>query len=142
MSYHHLALSQVPVSLRPLLLVAAAFCAACEERPPEFGVSVFADDTLPAIFTVSITGSLGIGLRSEAYQMQPDSSLIMTTPAQLIIQLGAGTAIITSLHGGRLAVQPIGVSADSAELVTVEGTVVKLVRAGEERRVTLSVERP
>lgn len=132
--------------LHARLLLCAAVCAAvltaCEQRPPSFGVSVFADDTVTVAFTVSVTGTLVMGLRSDVFQMRPDKSLLMTTPAELIIQRGEGTALIESLRGGRLAVQPLGVNPDSADTLSAEGHVIKLVRTGEARAVKLLVEKP
>lgn len=130
--------------VRPLLCAAtaAAALAACEPRPPEFGVSVFADDTVTVAFTVSLSGSLVMGLRSDVYQMRPDKSLLMTTPAELIIQRGAGTAVIKSLRGGRLVVQPLGAGPDSTATASAEGLVVRVERRGEERTVKLLVEKP
>jgi hypothetical protein len=129
--------------VRPFLLVlVAALTAACQERLPEFGADVFASDTLPVSFTMSLTGSLAIGIRAEGFRMQPDKSLIVSAPAQLIVQRGEGTATITSLSGGRLAVQPLGLPPGSPDSLAAEGRVVTLTRAGEERRVTLAVERP
>lgn len=121
---------------------AVAMASACNERPPEFGVSVFASDTLPVVFTVSLTGPLVMGLRSQNFQMRPDKSLLMATPAELIIQSGDGTALITSLSGGRLVVQPLGVNPDSADTSSAEGLAVKLLRTGEQRSVQLAIEKP
>lgn len=124
----------------PALLGAVAL--ACAERPPEFGVSVFAADTLPVVFTVSLSGPLVMGLRSQSFQMRPDKSLMMSTPAELIIQSGDGTALITSLSGGRLVVQPLGVNPDSADTSSAVGLSVKLLRTGEQRSVQLAIEKP
>lgn len=123
------------------LAVTAILAVACFDRPPEFGVSVFASDTLPVTFTVSLTGGLVMGLRSQNFHMQPDKSLIMTTPAQLIIQRGEGTATILSVSGGRVVVQPLGINPDSADTSSAEGHQVKLSRAGERRSVKLLVEK-
>jgi hypothetical protein len=126
---------------RLLLLTTAVLTVACEGRPPEFGVSVFADDTLPVIFTVELTGTLVMGLRSDGFRMRPDKSLVMTTPAQLIINKGAGTATITSLRGGNILVQPLGVKPDSGDTSSALGMVVKLARTGVQRSVKLTVEK-
>ena len=125
-----------------MLLLFAGLTSACEGRKPEYGVSVFSTDTLPVTFTVTLTGSLALGLRSEGFHMRPDKSLVLTTPAELVVQRGDGTARIESLQGGRLAVQPLGVSADSADTSAVEGRVVMLVKPPERRVVTLTAEKP
>ncbi len=131
------------MSKRPLLfLLATALCAACEQRPPEFGVSVFAMDTLPVRFRLSVTGSLVLGVRSTSIQALPDRSLVILTPSELVIQRGEGTATITALRGDSVAVQPLGVFGDSAELASVQGTVVRFARAAEERRVAVALEKP
>jgi hypothetical protein len=123
-------------------VLGAALLAACRSRPPEFGVSVFADDTVAVAFTVSLTGSLVMGLRAESFKMRPDKSLQMSTPAELIVQSGEGTALIESLDGGRLAVQPLGLHPDSGGTSSAEGRVITLARVGEARTVKLSVEKP
>lgn len=123
------------------LACSAVFAVACFERPPEFGVSVFAADTLPVTFTVYLTDQLVMALRSTNFKMRADKSLMMTTPAQLIIQRGAGTARIVSISGGGLVVQPLGVNPDSADTSSAEGRTVQLTRTGELRSVKLVVEK-
>ena len=127
---------------RLFLLVSAVLTAACDPRPPEFGVSVFADDTLPVIFTVELTGSLVMGARSDNPQMRPDKSLVLTTPAQLVVQKGEGSATITALKGGAILVQPLGAKPDSGDMAftsSAPGTVVKLWRIGLQRRMMVRV---
>jgi hypothetical protein len=126
------------------LLLTAIVLTACERpRPHELGVEVFSTDTVPAQFMVSVTGNLEIGLRSESFSMRPDKSLVLMTPASLVIQKGEGTATLTSFTDAqRIAVKPIGTPPDSADILSVVGTVVKLVRVGEEQRVKLSLEKP
>ena len=125
-----------------ILAATAVIASACLDNPPEFGVSVFAADTLPVTFTVSLKGSLVMALRSKNFHMRPDKSLIMLTPAQLLIQRGEGTASIESVFGGRIVVQPLGVNADSADTSSAEGLTVQLARKGELRSVKLNVEKP
>src|SRR2546423_14764856 len=122
-----------------LVLMAAAACAG-EKR--EVGVDVFADDTLPAMFTVELTGKLEVGLRSENFYLRPDKTLVLQTPASLVIQKGSGTMLIKSLAANRrIAVAPIGTPPDSSEALAAVGTVVKLERAGEEKRYKLAGEK-
>lgn len=125
-----------------LLLVSAALLAACNERPPEYGVSVFSTDTLPVVFTLSLTGSLALGMRSEGFKMRPDKSLVLTTPAELIWSRGDGTARIETVRGGRIVVQPLGVTDSAADTTAAVGYVVLLVKPPERRLVKLSVEKP
>lgn len=123
--------------------MAIALACACSRNEEEFGVDVFAVDTLPARIYMNLTGTLQMGLRADSFYTTPDKSLILGTPASLIIQKGAGTATILSIDTTkRIAVQPLGVPPDSAEKVGAVGTVVKLTRVGGERRVTLEVEKP
>jgi hypothetical protein len=130
----------------PQLVVATVgltLCACTPERPPEFGVDVFSTDTIPAKISMTLTGTLQMGLRADQFYTTPTKALILETPASLIIQRGAGAAIIASLDTSqRIAVQPIGASPDSADALGAVGTVVRLTRVGEERRVKLEVERP
>jgi hypothetical protein len=104
---------------------------------------VFADDTLPVIFTVELTGSLVMGARSDNPQMRPDKSLVLTTPAQLVVQKGEGSATITALKGGAVLVQPLGAKPDSGDMASVTssapGTVVKLWRIGLQRSMMVRV---
>lgn len=125
-----------------LVAVASVATAACNERPPEFGVSVFSADTVPVAFTVSVSGTLLMGLRSEHFQMRPDSSLMMSTPAEIIVQRGDGSAIISSLSRRWIVVQPLGVHPDSSDTTAVDGLAVKVTRTGVERRVGLTREKP
>jgi hypothetical protein len=118
--------------LRPIIVTAAIFLNACEGRPPEYGVNVFSADTIPVAFTMTLTGSLALSMRSEGIKMQPDKSLVLETPAQLMWARGDGTARLESVGRGRLAVQPVGIGADSpSDTAVVEGSVVMLVRPPE-----------
>jgi hypothetical protein len=125
----------------PLLVAVAALTSACD-RPTEYGVSVFSTDTLPVTFSVTLTGSLALGLRSDGFMMQPDKSLLLTTPAQMTVSRGDGTARIVSVKGGPLAVQPLGVTDSTADTATVEGQVVMLTKPPEKRLVLLKAEKP
>src|SRR5205807_10297154 len=60
---------------------------ACAEKR-ELGVDVFSDDTMPARFTVAMTGTLVLGLRSQNFSMRPDKSLVLITPGSLVVQEG------------------------------------------------------
>jgi len=84
-----------------------------------------------------------MGARSDNPQMRPDKSLLLTTPAQLVVQKGEGSATITALKGGTMLVQPLGAKPDSGDTspdtASASGTVVKLWRIGARRRVMLRV---
>ena len=124
-----------------LLLISAVLTAACDPSPPEFGVSVFADDTVPVSFTVELTGGLSMGVRATNPRMGPNKSLIFTTPTQLVVQKGEGSATIASLRGGTILVQPLGAKPDSGDTSSALGTVVELRRIGVQRSVMLRVIR-
>jgi len=125
--------------LVPLILLAA-----CVPEPPrrEFGVDVFSNDTIPAKFIVSLGGNLSFAVRSNGLYMQRDKSLVIETPASLILQSGAGTGTITSYDTSRrVVVTPMNTSPDSTDAAVV-GTVIKVTRVREEKRVTLVLEKP
>jgi hypothetical protein len=126
-----------------LLSVAVVIAAACDNGPPEFGVSVFANDTLPVQFSMDVTGTLAMGIRAQGFEPGPNKTLYMTTPAQLLVQRGEGTATITALRGGSLLVQPLGVNPDSGDTSSAQGMVVKLARpTPTQRSLKLTVEKP
>ena len=113
---------------------------ACSAPRQEVGVDVFSNDTLPARFIVNVTGTLAIALRSNNFYMRRDKSLVLETPASLIIQKGEGTATIIPLDTTRpVAVQPIGTPLDSVDVVGLIGRSVRMTRRGEEKTVTLEL---
>lgn len=129
--------------MRHRLLCLVLATTACSTERRELGVDVFSDDTLPTRFTVTLSGTLVMGLRSQSFYMRKDKSLVLITPGSLVIQEGEGTAIIETLDGSRrIAVDPIGTSPDSTDLVAVVGRVIKVQRVGKEKRVNLAVEKP
>jgi predicted small secreted protein len=127
-----------------LLVLATSVCAtACATERRELGVDIFSDDTLPTRFTVTLSGTLVMGLRSQSFYMRKDKSLVLVTPGSLVIQEGEGTAMIESLdESRRIAVDPIGTSPDSTDVLAVVGRSIKVERVGSEKRVKLAVERP
>jgi hypothetical protein len=93
--------------------------------------------------TLAQTGTLQLAVNAAELFVQPDKTVIFKTPATLVIQKGQGSSLISSRpRHGRMAVQPIGISPDSAERAAIVGTAVKLTRLGTESRVRLEVERP
>lgn len=122
------------------LLLLSALLGACNQPRQEIGVDVFSNDTIPALFEVNVTGTLAIGLRSNGFHMRPDKTLVLETPASLVIQKGAGTATINTLDTVRaVAVQPIGTPPDSADMAGVIGKSVRMTRVGEQSSVRLEV---
>ena len=128
---------------RVMVCVVAAVATACSEPRSELGVDVFSSDTIPAHFVVDLKGStLVIALRSNNFYMRRDKSLVLETPGSLIIREGSGAATITTLDTThRVAVQPIGTSPDSADVVGVLGREIRMTRVGDERRVKLELVR-
>lgn len=121
--------------------LAFAMVQACAPEP-EIGVEVFSSDTIPARFTVTVAGTLQMGLRADNFEMLPDKSLMMTTPAALVVQKGEGSADIILLKGSALSAQPIGTSPDSADALGVTGTKLRMTKKASSPVVTLSVEKP
>jgi hypothetical protein len=129
--------------MRRLIALTAVLTGACFPDRREVGVDVFSNDTLPARFTMEVTGNLQMNLRMSRAIPRPDHTLIFETPGSMVVQNGAGTATITSIDSlRRIAVQPIGTPIDSTETMGVVGRVVKIERKGEEKRVKISVQRP
>jgi hypothetical protein len=126
---------------RLLLILAVAGCAAPEPLPRDYGVEVFAEDTVTARLMVTTSGTLQVQLRGDNFKVRPDRSFEITTPAWLVVQRGVGTATITSLDGHRLAAVPIGTPTDSTDAKTVLGVRVYVTRLGGERgRIRLAAE--
>jgi hypothetical protein len=128
--------------MRRLLVV--MLLTACAPEPPqvEFGVDVFSNDTMPAKFVVTLSGNLSMAVRSNQLYMRPDQSLVLETPGSLIIQQGMGSAVIASFDSTQqIAVMPLGTSPDSTDNAVV-GKRVKVTRKGEEKRVTIELEKP
>lgn len=128
--------------MRRWLFSAAVILTACTAREREFGVDVFSADTIPARVYMNLSGSLQLGLRADNFFTSGDS-LVLLTPVSLIVQRGEGSAEVFSLDSNQvLAMQPMGVSPDSADKVGVTGRRLKLSRVGEARSVTLEVVKP
>lgn len=127
----------------------AFFCAllacgsACADPQPEIGVAVFSNDTVPARFAVTLSGTLVVGLRGTNFFMRPDKSLVLETPGTLIVQEGSGTATISTLDSTqRVAVLPLGTPPESADSAGLVGTSIQMSRTDGERRVNLAVIKP
>jgi len=119
-------------------LLSPAACLPAPPKPPgEFGVHVASatSDTAHARFTVTVTGTLQLGIRSAIVAMQRDSSLLLATPADLVVSKGLGSVVITAADSGlQLAITPLD-SAD-ARTATARGHAVRMTRVGETRHVT------
>src|SRR5256885_1639600 len=116
------------------------FAAGCAEPKKEIGVDVFSNDTLPAVCVVRLSGSLVMGLRSNAFYMRPDKTLVLETPGSLLVQKGVGDATIASFDSLRkIAVEPTGTSPDSSDAAAVVGRVVR-VSVDEHMRVKVQLQ--
>lgn len=129
-------LPRFAAALGALLLAA---CLPDTPHPPaEFGVHVAAagNDSARAKFTVVVKGSLELGIRSTIVAMEPDSSLLLATPADLVVNKGFGSAVIAAADSAvDLQITPLD-HADSAR-ATARGHAVRLTRADSARHVTV-----
>ena len=115
------------------------FSVGCNAPPPidsrPQGVQIFAEDTLTARLHVSVQGDLQVTLRGEGFEMRPDRTFLVSTPATLEVSRGIGTARITSIDSAtRIVVLPLGTPEDSIDAASVAGTVVRFTRLGYDRR--------
>ena len=115
-----------------------AACLSHAPRPPgEFGVHVASarSDADHAHFTVHVDGTLQLGIRSRIVAMQRDSTLLLATPADLVVNKGLGSVVVAAADSGVvLAVTPLD-RADSAA-ATVRAHAVRVARVGDTRHVT------
>jgi len=125
-----------------LLIAVVLFACNAPGPPREYGVEIFAQDTVTARLTVSVTGTLQVNVRGENFSVLPDRSFSVGTPASLVIRGGVGTATVTSVDSTqKLAVVPAGTPPDSTDARTVSGTKLYISRMGYEGA-RLSVARP
>lgn len=125
-----------------LLALLIAGCST-SSRPEPLGVEVFADDTIPVRFGVTMSGGIELRVNAERAFQQADRSLVFETPATLTVVRGSGEAILTVLDDHRrIAVQPLGVPQDSAGHAAVEGRTVQITRHPDAPRLGLAVAKP
>jgi hypothetical protein len=131
----------MPLRRSAAALLGALLATACLPEPPrppaEFGVHVSAagNDSARAKFTVVVKGTLELGIRSTIVAMEPDSSLLLATPADLVVNKGMGSAVIVAADSGvELAIRPLD-PADSAR-ATARGHAIRLARVDSTRHVT------
>jgi hypothetical protein len=128
---------------RAFLLAAVLAACSTPSGQDQLGVEVFSDDTVAVQFTVTINDALEMNVDAERSFVRPDKSIVFQTPAKLRVTKGTGASLISALDGAqRIAVQPMGVSADSAEHETVVGSVVKISRLADAPRLRLEVAKP
>ncbi len=136
---------------RAALLAALFSLAACHREPPRsappsppaaaaapvpapaaIGVHVASapDSTAHARFTVTVAGSLELGIRAPFFAMRPDRSLILSTPADLLVNKGAGSAVIAATDPGAVLVVTSLAGAGAGAAATARGHAVRIERAG------------
>lgn len=93
------------------------------------------NDTAHAKFKVTVTGTLEFGIRSRMFAMEPDSTLLLATPADLLVHKGTGTAVVTAADSGDVLVITSLDPADSAR-VRARGHAVLITRPDTTRRLT------
>lgn len=121
------------------LLLAAACRPAPPKPPADFGVHVASarSDSAPVHFTVHVSGTLQLGIRARIVAMEPDKSLLLATPADLVVNKGLGSVVLTAADTGDiLAVTPLD-HTDSSR-VTARAHAVRVSRIGDTRQVTAS----
>jgi hypothetical protein len=121
-----------------LAVAAAALLAACTPAPPaEIGVRVAdaANDTGTVQFTVTVADTaLSLGMRPAAMGMRADKTLVLSTPATIVVNRGAGSALIAVVTpGATLRVTSLA-PADSLSGTAVS-TAVRISREGTARQV-------
>jgi hypothetical protein len=126
------------------IVVFALAVAACSSSPPErLGVEVFAEDTAPVRFVLTMSGGIELRVDAERAFQQPDQSLVFETPATLVVSKGSGEALVTALDATqRVAVQPLGISPSSTERSAVVGRSVQITRPRDAPRLDLAVAKP
>lgn len=124
------------------VLAGVTACGTPPAPPQTLAVEVFADDTIPVLFTLEQRGSIQVGVSAAETLVQPDQSILFRTPAVLTVRKGDGSSAIRVRGAGRVAVQPAGVSPDSAERVAIVGSEVRLVRAPNAPRVDIALVTP
>lgn len=130
-----------------LALLVAFVLTACSTPPQagQLGVDIFAVDTIPVRFTVTMSGTLQMRVSAEKSYMRPDKSVVFETPATLVVYKGAGTSLVSAVDTGqRLAVQPLGVSPDSIERMdaAVVAAAVQITHLKDAARLGIEVAKP
>jgi len=127
----------------PALGLVALCACTTPARPREIGVHVAgaANDSARMRFTVTVVGTLELGIRSTVMAMRPDKSLLLSTPADIVVNKGAGSAVIALADSGSaLRVTPLD-PADSAK-ATATARAVRLTRQENDRHLTAQAVPP
>ncbi len=135
--------------LAPLPLAIALAAAGCRRQPPAkptpppppgFGVHVAAagGDSLHVRFTVTVTGTLKLGIQAPMFAERPDHTLLLAAPANLkVTNAGTGSVIISAADSGvELVATPLDTA--TTPYVAVRGHVVRFERPDSTQRLTLA----
>jgi hypothetical protein len=88
-------------------------------------------------FSVTVKGGLQLSIRAPMFAMRPDSTLLLATPADLIVNKGTGSAIIVSADSN-VALVATQLDTLAAPPGAVRGHVILLARPDTTRRVTIT----
>lgn len=129
--------------MRASVAVVIALCACAKSPPPEEGVNVFSADTSTVHIMVSVTGTLQVGLRSDAMMTTRDRQLVLETPATLVFRKGDGEVTVRSVDTTqRIVLESIDTPLDTTSSEGVTGVIVRATRVAGQRQPRFSVERP
>lgn len=118
-------------------------CACAKSPPPEEGVNVFSADTSTAHIMVAVTGTLQVGLRSDAMMTTRDRQLVLETPATLVFKKGDGEVTVRSVDTTqRIVLESIDTPLDTAASAAATGVIVRATRVAGQRQPRFSVEKP
>lgn len=120
-----------------VLLPALLTVAGCRPGPPsEFGVHVTraGNDSARVAFQVTPVGTLELGVRAPSMAETPQKALLISTPADLIVNKGTGWALVAAVDStDTLMVTPLN-RADSAQ-ATASGPAVRIARVQDTRHI-------
>jgi hypothetical protein len=128
-----------------ITIAAAVVLAACTPAPPaEIGVRVAdaANDTGTVQFTVTVADTaLSLGLRPASMGMRRDKTLVLSTPATIVVNRGAGSALIGVVTPGA-KVRVTSLEPADSLTGTAVATAVRISREGAARQVSVKAEPP
>ena len=98
-------------------------------KPERLSVDVFAEDTVPVKFSLTVTGTLQMRVNAERSVVQADRSLVFETPAQLFVYKGDGSSLLRALDSTQRFTVQLGGGSDSAGRAEAVGSAVVITRA-------------
>ena len=122
--------------LAPLL--AFLLLSSCWPEPPgEIGVRVSTATGMPGRFRMKVDGGLIIGMRAPQFAMQKDKSLVLATPAELVVQRGEGDAMISAIDGWPSLVI-VGLDSTHSPRPRAEGRLIRFAHTERVGHITLT----